>query len=60
MKSAFRWFSDWNGYEVGYDEYDVVSLYTLETVEGTEWSFYVAYQDGKEKILEIWKDEDEE
>lgn len=63
LKAA--WSSDWNGYEVGYPELDVVSLrsITFDLVdvddgpeEKTMW-FY--YDDENSRILEAWFEEEE-
>lgn len=52
-----RWSSDWNGYEVGYDDIDVVGLYTQYRENG-EYNFYIDMETNA--ILELWKSEDEE
>ena len=54
-KSIFgmRWESDWNGYEVGFPDVPVVSLYT-----SPEGSYYINAATGK--VLEFWPKEDEE
>ena len=43
------WQSDWNGFEVGFDEIEVVGLYQLKD---TELYFYIDYVKGK--IVEAW------
>lgn len=43
------WQSDWNGYEVGYDNVPVVGLYQLRN---SEVYFYIDMQTNK--ILEAW------
>lgn len=50
-----HWSSDWNGYEVGYDDIPVVGLYSFK---GTEIYVYLNTEDGT--ILEIWDAEDED
>lgn len=56
------WQSDWNGYEVGYPEVDVVGLYSAS--EPSEWDgrIYNYYIDGADnQLLAFWADpEDEE
>jgi hypothetical protein len=42
------WSSDWNGYEVGYDDIDVVGLYRLV---GTDVYFYIDVENNK--ILKV-------
>ena len=49
------WSSDWNGYEVGYPESEVVGLYLQERDEGC-YNFYIDME--TYKVLEFWKDED--
>lgn len=43
------WQSDWNGFEVGFDEIEVVGLYQLKD---TELYFYIDYVKGK--IVDAW------
>lgn len=43
-----RWQSDWNGYEVGFEDVEVVGLYQLED---TEIMMYINAETGE--ILEI-------
>jgi hypothetical protein len=43
------WQSDWNGFEVGFDEIEVVGLYQLKD---TELYFYIDYV--KSKIVDAW------
>lgn len=50
---SFHWSSDWNGYEVGYDDIDVVGLYSFPH---TEVYFYVDVETGT--ILEMWEMEE--
>ena len=45
----FRWQSDWNGYEVGYDDIDVVGLYSMKKYP---IDVYMDYETGN--ILEAW------
>jgi hypothetical protein len=47
------WQSDWNGYELGYDDISVVGLYSLKN---TELNFYIDMDKGK--ILDGWNDYD--
>lgn len=47
------WSSDWNGYEVGYDDIDVVGLY-----RSSGHSYYINAENGQ--VLEKWADEDDE
>lgn len=49
------WSSDWNGYEVGYPESEVVGLYSQERDDGS-YSFYIDTE--TDKVLDFWKDED--
>lgn len=48
-----RWSSDWNGYEVGFPDVDVVGYYTYYDL-----NFYIDME--TLSILEAWFDEDEE
>ena len=50
-----RWSSDWNGYEVGYPESEVVGLYSQERDDGS-YSFYIDME--TDRVLDFWKDED--
>jgi hypothetical protein len=43
------WQSDWNGFEIGYEEVAVVGLYQLVN---TELYFYIDMEN--QKILEAW------
>lgn len=52
--TALHWSSDWNGYEVGYDDIDVVGLYSFPY---TEVYVYINVDDGT--ILEMWTDIEE-
>ena len=49
------WSSDWNGYEVGYPESEVVGLYSQERDDGC-YSFYIDVETST--VLDFWKDED--
>lgn len=49
------WSSDWNGYEVGYPESEVVGLYWQERDDG-RYSFYIDFETCK--VLDFWKDQD--
>ena len=53
------WSSDWNGYEVGFPDSEVVGLYWQEREDG-RYSFYIDFE--RDEILDFWKDdlEDEE
>ena len=48
-----RWSSDWNGYEVGFDDVDVVGLYSLPD---STISYYVNVENGY--VLDAWADKD--
>lgn len=49
------WSSDWDGYEVGYPEVEVVGLYLQERDDGC-YNFYLDME--TYKVLDFWKDED--
>ena len=51
------WSSDWDGYEVGYPESEVVGLYWQERDDG-RYSFYLDIE--TYKVLDFWKDEEME
>ena len=51
------WSSDWNGYEVGYPESEIVGLYSQEREDGG-YSFYIDID--TYEILDFWKDDMEE
>ncbi len=51
------WSSDWNGYEVGFDEVEVVGLYSFEDYDGCRYHMYVDVEHNE--ILEIWPEEEE-
>ncbi len=46
------WFCDWNGYEVGFDEVEVVGLYTFKDYNGCHYNMYVDVEHNE--ILEVW------
>lgn len=52
--SDLHWQSDWNGYEVGYDDIDVVGLYT-STKLGID--VYLNAENGE--ILEVFTEEED-
>ena len=54
MNPKYHWYSDWNGYEVGYPEIDAVGLYRID--ENT--CAYINCETGE--IIESWTDDDEE
>jgi hypothetical protein len=49
-----HWYSDYNGYEVGYDDVLVVGLYAIKD---SHQECYINSEDGT--ILELWEVEDE-
>lgn len=49
------WSSDWNGYEVGYPDSEVVGLYSQERDDG-RYYFYIDIETNK--VLDFWKEED--
>lgn len=51
--SDLHWQSDWNGYEVGFDDVDVVGLYTSDNL-GV--SVYLNTLSGE--VLEVFIDEE--
>lgn len=55
------WSSDWNGYEVGYDNVDVVGLYTkrIEDDQDNEKviNFYIDMDTNR--VLDMWIDLEE-
>lgn len=51
------WSSDWNGYELGYPESEVVGLYWHVRDDG-RYSFYIDIDTNE--VLDFWKDEVEE
>lgn len=50
------WQSDWNGDEVGFDEVDVVGLYSMEKDTGEIYNFYIDMNELR--ILDFWVDID--
>lgn len=48
------WSSDWNGYEVGYPDSEVVGLYCQDREDG-RYSFYIDFE--RDEILDFWKDD---
>ena len=55
MYNNLQWLSDWNGYEVGYDDVNVVGLWRIKD---TEFYVYIDYED--DSILECWYGEEED
>ena len=53
--TADRWSSDWNGYEVGFDDVNVVGLYS---VPGSSISYYVDTENGY--VLDAWAEDVED
>ena len=51
-----HWWSDWNGYEVGFPEVPVVGLYCMKEVPLI--NMYVNSENGE--ILELWKEGEED
>lgn len=51
--STLYWSSDWNGYEVGYPDVDVVGLYSDE-------EFYYYIDSTQAIVLDVWACEEEE
>lgn len=51
------WQSDWNGYEVGFPEAEVVGLYAQARDDGTYY-FYIDMGEGK--VLDFWKEDTED
>lgn len=49
------WSSDWNGYEVGFPDSEIVGLYWQEREDG-RYSFYLDME--TDKVLDFWKGED--
>jgi len=50
------WQSDWNGDEVGFDDVEVVGLYSHERSDGKVYSYYIDME--KMIILDFWIEED--
>lgn len=46
------WQSDWNGYEVGFDTVEIVSLFSGTTKDGFECRFYT--DSSQYRLLEFW------
>ena len=53
--TADHWWSDWIGYEVGFDDVDVVGLYYIPDSPIT---YYVDVESGY--VLDAWAEEDED
>ena len=51
------WSSDWNGYEVGFDDIDIVGLYSKEVPSGIV-NFYINIETGE--VLDVWLDNEDE
>lgn len=49
------WSSDWSGYEVGFDEHDVVGLYRNETEDGS-YNYYIDME--TLELLEFWRSDE--
>ena len=49
------WSSDWNGYEVGFPDSEIVGLYWQEREDG-RYSFYIDFE--TDEVLDFWKDQD--
>ena len=50
-----HWSSDWNGDEVGFDDVDIVGLYSLPDLK---ISYYVNVKNGC--VLDAWVDDDDD
>lgn len=50
-----HWWSDWNGYEVGYPEISIVGLYAMKL--NPKVSFYIDMENGR--ILEVLIDDED-
>lgn len=50
-----HWSSDWNGYEVGFDDVNVVGLYSIPD---STISYYVDTENGY--VLDAWAEVDED
>ena len=50
-----NWSSDWNGYEVGFDDVNVVGLYSIPD---STISYYVDTENGY--VLDAWAEVDED
>lgn len=53
--NMLRWSSDWNGYEVGYDDIEVVGLYSVPNLP-----IDVYIDAGTGKIIEAWSYDEED
>ena len=49
---GLAWQSDWNGDEVGFDEVDVVGLYSMEKDTGEIYNFYIDMNELR--VLDFW------
>ena len=56
MLEDLIWQSDWNGDEVGFDDVEVVGLYSHERSDGKVYSYYIDID--KMIILDFWVEED--
>lgn len=52
MINGLGWQSDWNGDEVGYDDIEVVGLYSLSLTDGRTVYMYIDTENGT--VLEAW------
>ena len=50
------WQSDWNGYEVGFDDIPVVGLYSKDLPSGIA-NFYI--NTDTNQVIDVWVDSDE-
>ena len=51
---GLAWQSDWNGDEVGFDDVDVVGLYSMEKDTGEIYNFYIDMNELR--VLDFWVD----
>lgn len=56
LEGEWNWQSDWSGFEIGYDDIEIVSLYTGYTTDGDDCSWYYDFDNGR--ILEFWLDKE--
>jgi len=56
MLEDLIWQSDWNGDEVGFDDVEVVGLYSNQRSDGKVYSYYIDME--KMIILDFWIEED--
>lgn len=56
MLEDLIWQSDWNGDEVGFDDVEVVGLYSNQRSDGKEYYYYIDME--KMIILDFWVAED--